>query len=99
MKKVFFHSDASAEIKASAIWYERKQPDLGKRFLAAIQDDIQRIQINPLLYPEIMPSIHRSITRSFPFGVVYKVNEDDIHIYAVMHLHRDPYYWKIRLTE
>lgn len=98
MKKVLFHPDASEEMTASAEWYERKQSDLGKRFLAAVQDAVLRVQINPVLYPEVMPGVRRSITRSFPFGVVYSTSDDVIFIFAVMHLRRDPDYWKDRVT-
>ncbi len=98
MKKVLFHPDALEEMTASAGWYENKQPDLGKRFLAAVQDAVLRAQINPVLYSEVMPGIRRSITRSFPFGVVYSSSDNVIFIFAVMHLRRDPDYWKNRVT-
>lgn len=51
MNLVRFHPEAEAEMIGAAAWYEKQQPDLGKRFLATVQDSLNRIKINPLLFP------------------------------------------------
>ena len=53
MKEVYFNSDAEAEMIDTAQYYEQQQKELGKRFLISIQDGINRIQMNPLLYPVV----------------------------------------------
>ena len=35
--------------------------------------------------------VQRCLTRTFPFGVLFRVRTDEILIMVVMHLHRDPY--------
>lgn len=96
MTTVYFHPHAADEMNCAALWYENQQKGLGKRFLASIQDCIQRIGVNPAICPEVCPHFRRGLVQRFPFAVVYKVVEDDIQIYAVMHLHREPEYWKDR---
>ena len=96
MKPVRFHSAAEAEMNAAATYYEKEQPDLGKRFLAAVQEAVHKIQINPLLYPVIDRDVRRCLTRPFPFGVLYRNDADWIVIVSVMHLHREPGYWRSR---
>lgn len=83
----------------AASWYESKQMDLGKRFITCVQDALNRIALNPTLYPIVDPAVRRCLTRTFPFGVVFLVKPDMIVIMAVMHLHRDPDYWKSRRFE
>ena len=51
MKVVKFHPDAESEMIAAAAYYEEQQSDLGRRFLASVQDAINRIILNPSLYP------------------------------------------------
>lgn len=97
MKPVRFHPEAEAEMMFAAKFYETQQRDLGKRFLASVQDVLNRIQVNPLLYHEIEGGFRRSLTTKFPFGVVFRITPDQYVIIAVMHLHRDPGYWKKRL--
>lgn len=40
--------------------------------------------------------IRRCLTNRFPFGILYSVEADRVLILAVMHLHRDPGYWRER---
>ena len=51
MKHVKFHPDAESEMIEAAAYYETQQPDLGRRFLASVQDAVNRIVLNPRLYP------------------------------------------------
>lgn len=96
MKPVRFHPEADTEMMA-AKFYETQQKDLGKRFLASVQDALNRIQVNPLLYQEIEDGVRRCLTTKFPFGVIFRIMSNHYVIIAVMHLHRDPGYWASRI--
>jgi len=99
MKPVRFHPDADAVMIDAAVWYESRQGDLGKRFLTAVQDALNKIEINPGLYPFVEGDVRRCLTKTFPFGVLFRVKPDAIAVMAIMHLHRDPDYWKTRTSE
>lgn len=96
MTKVRLHAEAEAEMIQAAAYYESQQTDLGKRFLASVQDAINSITINPRLYPVVDLDVRRCLTKVFPFGVLFRVLPDQILIVAVMHLARHPDYWKDR---
>ncbi|SMP47399.1 Plasmid stabilization system protein ParE [Desulfonatronum zhilinae] len=98
MKKVRFYPDAEIEMTEAAAYYETQQPDLGKRFLTAVQDAVNRVVVNPRLYPVVELDVRRCLTKTFPFGVLFRERPDEIIVVAVMHLHRDPDYWKHRNT-
>lgn len=97
MIPIRFHPEADAEMMSAAKFYETQQKDLGKRFLASVQDALNKIQVNPLLYHEIEDNVRRCLTRTFPFGIVFRIMPDQFVIIAVMHLLRDPEYWKKRI--
>ncbi len=99
MNAVCFHPEAEAEMNDAAGWYEKQQENLGKRFLASVQDAINRIQLDPELYPVVEADAHRCLTRIFPFGILFRITPGIIVIMALMHLHRDPDYWKGRKFE
>jgi hypothetical protein len=80
----------------AAAYYETQQSDLGRRFLAAVQDAINRIVVNPHLYPAVELDVRRCIMKTFPFCVLFRERPDMLIVMAVMHLHRDPDYWKTR---
>ncbi len=96
MMKVQLHPEAETEMTEAAAYYEIQQTDLGKRFLASVQDAICGITINPRLYPVVDLDVRRCLTKVFPFGVLFRVLPDRILIVAVMHLSRHPDYWKNR---
>ena len=96
MKTVRFHPDAESEMIEAAAHYEAQQPDLGRRFLASVQDADNRIVLNPHLYQVVEGDVRRCLTKTFPFGVLFRERPDQVVIMAVMHMHRDPDYWKSR---
>jgi plasmid stabilization system protein ParE len=96
MKGVRFHPDAEAELMDAAAYYESQLPDLGRRFLAAVQDAINRVAVNPRLYPIVELDVRRCLTKTFPFALLFREHAESFVVMAVMHLHRDPDYWKSR---
>jgi toxin ParE1/3/4 len=96
MKTVAFHPDAQTEMIKAAAYYEAQQRGLGRRFLAAAQAAVNLIAHNPRLYPIVDLDVRRCLTRTFPFAVLYRERPGRIVVMAVMHLHRDPDYWKDR---
>lgn len=96
MKSFWFHPEAEAEMVEAGLWYESQQDDLGKRFLTSVEDALKRILLNPELYALIEGDVRRCITKTFPFGVLFRIKPDAIEIVAIMHLHREPGYWKDR---
>jgi len=97
VKPARFHPGAEAEMINAAAHYEGQQPALGRRFLATVQDAVNRIVLDPYLYPAIENDVRRCLTKTFPFGVLYRTLPEGIIIIAIMHLHRDPDYWKKRM--
>jgi len=96
MTSLGFHPHADAEMMEAAAYYESQQEDLGKRFLSAVQDSLNRIQINPSLYPIVHLDVRQCLTKPFPFNVLFRITPNQIIIMAVMHQSRHPDYWKNR---
>ena len=91
-----FHPEAEAEFLATVDHYEHSDPGLGEDFAAEVNDAIQNILSYPEAWPVLRGNVHRCLTNRFPFGVLYSIERDRIYILAVMHLHREPDYWKHR---
>ncbi len=91
-----FHPEAEAEFNAAIEYYEDVDPGLGYDFAIEVYSSIQRSVEFPKAWPVIETEIRRSLVRRFPYGVLYSEEEEGIYIVAVMHLHRQPDYWKQR---
>jgi hypothetical protein len=98
MNRIRFHPEAEAEMREATAYYEAQQENLGGRFLASVQDALNRIRVNPLLYPVVEGEVRRCLVRTFPYGVVFRIQPDQLVVIGVMHLHREPGYWKERIT-
>jgi toxin ParE1/3/4 len=96
MSAVKFHEAAAQELTVAAAYYESQQPTLGRRFLLSVHDAVERIVLNPQLYPKVFLDVRRCLVRTFPFGVIFREIRGTIVVLAIMHLHRDPDYWKNR---
>ncbi len=96
MTRIFFHPEADTEVVSTAVYYAEQQADLGKRFIASVEDGLARIRNNPLLFPLIDGDVRQCRTRIFPYGILFRDLGGNIEIIAVMHLKRKPGYWKER---
>jgi plasmid stabilization system protein ParE len=97
MKHLAILPEAEAEMLEAASFYGKRQKALRGRFLASVQDAFTRVRINPIIYPLMESDIRRCLTRTFPYGVIFRALDGTIIVVAIMHLHRDPDGWKQRL--
>ena len=94
--KVWFHPQARVELLESVAYYEAQRIGLGERFLAGVTEAIHRIERHPNMYPRVSAGERQCRIPRFPYGLVYTVTAHRIEIYAVVHLHRKPGYWRDR---
>ena len=94
-----FHPDALAEYEAAALYYAERDPAVGQRFVAAVEDAIDRILDSPTRWRVLDEDIRRCLARVFPYGVLYTIEPDFVLIVAVMHCSREPGYWKRRVAK
>ena len=94
-----FHPEALAEYEAAALYYPERDPPVGQRFIAAVEDAIDRILDSPTRWRVLDEDIRRCLTRVFPYGVLYTVEPDFVLIVAVMDCSREPGYWKRRVAK
>jgi len=92
-----FHPEADEEFIEAVSYYEECEPGLGLDFSREVHACIRNALDYPMLWPEIEEECRRCLVHRFPYGVLYSIEPHGIFILAVMHLHRDPDYWKDRL--
>ena len=98
MKAIGFHPEVRRELLESARYYEAQRPGLARRFLMAVREATDRIRSFPLAGRVLEDDIRQCRVSRFPYGLIYRPKEDGLEIIAVMHLHRQPGYWKSRMA-
>ena len=92
----WFHPEARTELLESLAYYNLQQAGLGQRFLDSLIEGLNRITAHPELYRVVIGNWRQCRIPRFPYGLIYRVRNRKIEIIAVMHLHRNPGYWKDR---
>ena len=96
MKPIRFYVEAEAELRCAAVFYERQQTGLGKRFLDAAFAAVHRMRLFPAASPPSAEGCRQIRVERFPFGIVFCERPDEIAVVAVVHFKRRPGYWRGR---
>jgi toxin ParE1/3/4 len=94
--RIVSHPEASQELEAAALWYEQREPGLGRDFLDEFERTLRRIEANPERWRKIFGNNRQLSFDRFPYAIVYGVGVDTLYIKAVKHERRRPFYWKDR---
>ncbi|CCQ51662.1 MULTISPECIES: type II toxin-antitoxin system RelE/ParE family toxin [Crocosphaera] len=94
--KYVFHPEALKEYADAVRYYTEQRTEVAQAFINAIEDAVYRVRESPTRYNAIDDDVRRCMTRRFPYGILYTIEQDYILILAVMHCSREPGYWKSR---
>lgn len=90
------HEDADRELNDAADYYDHESPGLGSAFLDEVDSGFDRIRTHPNAAAEVVPGTRKLVLAKFPYSVVYEVLNEAIHVLAIAHQRRRPYYWRKR---
>lgn len=88
--EVRLRRQALADISEIRRWYQRIDPVLEDRFVAALNEGLDRLLVFPFAYQAIYRNTRRVSLKRFPYGVFYVVQDRRIIVVAVIHHRRDP---------
>jgi toxin ParE1/3/4 len=91
-----FHPEALTEYAEAVQYYAEQRAEVAQVFINNVEDAVHRIRESSDRYVVIDEDVRRCMTRKFPYGVLYTIEQDYILILAVMHCSREPGYWKNR---
>lgn len=93
-----FHPEARAEFHEAIVYYNSRRRGLGIRFVDEIERVIERILEAPDRGERVDEGgpLRRCLANTFPYGILYSIEPDFVLILTVMHLSREPDYWRNR---
>jgi len=96
--KVRFLSLAQQELDDAVTWYNEQAAGMGREFLDELDRSVRRAVMYPLSCPEVDPGLRRCLLARFPYGLIYRIDDNTVVVVAVAHLHRSPRYWSDRIV-
>ncbi len=94
---VVFLEEAEQEFLEAALYYENQAKGLGEKLMMNVYQAIESIVDFPENAQKLTADIRRKLLKRYPFGVLYRIDEGEIVIVAVMNLKRKPFYWLNRI--
>ena len=82
--------ESQLDIRISYKWYEEKLKGLGEHFLDALDECFRDITHNPFMNQVKHHNVRYGFVHTFPFVVVYEVEENNVVVYAVFHTRKNP---------
>jgi toxin ParE1/3/4 len=97
VKTVRFLDEANEEFLEQVVYYEDRERGLGERFRLAVQAAVTLAATHPKLGSPWKLRTRRVFPKGFKFSVIYRVEPEEIVVFAVAHFRRRPAYWRGRL--
>lgn len=79
-------------------FYEKRELGLGSWFMDSLFSDIDSLLVYAGIH-SIVYGYHRCLSKRFPFGIYYDVEEELIRVHAVLDCRRKPSWIRKRLEE
>ena len=95
--RYIFHPEALQEYEEATVYYSKISRELAVSFIDLVEKGIKKIREHPEAWQVVEEDVRRHLIKRFPFGIYYTIEGDHILIVAVMHMSRQPGYWKKRL--
>lgn len=88
--RMVVRDSAAKDVLEAFFWYHTIRPQLGERFMAALKECYESIEVNPYGYQLRKGEFRHAMLRRFPYRVVYEIEGHEVFIYRVVHVKRRP---------
>ena len=92
----FFHPEAEEEFVEAIRYYQAAKKGLGIRFDHEVRLSIQKVVVDPLRWRILEYDVRICRVAVFPYQTLYTIEPHHILILAIMHIKRQPGYWRHR---
>lgn len=95
--RVAVHAEAQRELREARDFYDRETPGMGLVFVEAVERELGLLQEFPRIGKEhVRGTRRRTMSRAWPYSIVYRAVPGGIHVIALAHHSRRPDYWTDR---
>ena len=85
------HPDVLDDLREAITYYrDLDDPALPERFVNAYAEALNQIEAHPQAGREYLPGYRRVVALPFPYLLAYAVDEEVVHVAALLHAKRNP---------
>ena len=94
-----FFEEAAEEVERERHWYRQRSESAETSFLRELDHAIEAVLESPHMWPRYIAGTHRYVFRTFPFSLVYFVEDDTVVVVSIAADHKKPGYWRDRMPK
>jgi plasmid stabilization system protein ParE len=94
--ELIIRSSADEDLSDIVLWYEKKVPGLGARFLDDFSKKLSDISDAPFNYPSKFSPFRMALVENFPYKIWFKIDDSRVIVIAVIHAFRKDENWLTR---
>jgi toxin ParE1/3/4 len=87
--RVIIRPNAEADLRDAWAWYQSQRPGLGDELLVEIRAAILFLETDPASRPFYYKDFRRVLTRRFPYKLFYRVQDDYVVVFRILHAKRE----------
>ena len=99
MIRISISDDALEDLKDGFLFYEAQQQGLGGYFLECLRADIDSLKFFAGVHRVVYQDYRRTLSKVFPYGIFYTMEDGVAVVWAVIDLRRDPDWIFRKLSE
>ena len=80
-------------------FYEQQEEGIGSYFLDSLFSDIDSLLIYQGVHPVYFDKYYRLLSQRFPFAIYYRIENEEIVVYAILDCRKKPAWIKGRFEE
>jgi toxin ParE1/3/4 len=89
---------ARDDLRDAHLWYDLREPALGFEFVQEVVRTLRKAAAEPSLYRIVDSSgVRRVLLKRFPYLALFRVENDQVVVYAILHTKRSDRSWRRRL--
>lgn len=98
MKPIVVLAEAARDLELGRDFYDAQQFGIGDYFVDSLLSDLESLRLFHGIHARHF-GFHRMLASRFPFGIYYDETEQEIRVFAVLDLRRDPLWIRAELTK
>lgn len=95
--KIRILESAKQDLHEGFHFYQSQENDIGSYFLESLFSDIDSLRLYAGIHGVYFGRYHRLLSKRFPFAVYYRIEADEVRVYAVLDCRRHPAWIRKRL--
>jgi len=87
--KIRILESAKQDLLDGYSFYEKQGEGLGEYFISTLFSDIESLRLYAGVH-QVIFGFHRLLSKRFPYAIYYKIEGEEVIVYAVLDCRRDP---------